>query len=316
MRLEDLRARSLLLTAPKHLQWTAEALPPLDAHAVLIQTRTGAISIGSELPLYCGTSRRGCPLRYPRMTGYESVGLVLACGSHVQTVHPGDRIVSFYGHRSHAVVPEAKAIVVPDGISDPLAILAILTCDAAKGVRKLAPLPEEPVLITGAGTMGLLTLFILKAYGCASVDIIEPIQQRHALASRLGARTVFFPQDLPSTSETYSVAFECSSRNEACTLLQNQMQYDGRICITADGNLEPLMLTPAFHERELRIVGSSDGWDYQTHATWYFQEIQQHSTQLEQLFEEEIAQSELISRFEQLARSCSLPVKVLVHYGP
>ncbi len=58
----------------------------------------------------------------------------------------------------------------------------------------------------------------------------------------------------------------------------------------------------------------SDGWDYQKHAAWYFQEIQQHSPQLEQLFEEEIAQSELISLFEQLARSRSLPVKVLVHY--
>jgi len=313
---QDLKARSLLLASPGHLQWMAEVLPTLDAHDVLVQTRTGAISIGSELPLYCGTSRTSRPLRYPRMTGYESVGLVLACGSHVQTVHAGDRIVSFYGHRTHAVVPEAKVIVVPDGISDPLAILVILTCDAAKGVRKLAPLPEETVLITGAGTMGLLTLFILKAYGCANVDIIEPIQERHALAFRLGARTVFFPQDLPSTSETYSVAFECSSRNEACALLQNHMQHDGRICITADGNLEPLMLTPTFHERELRIVGSSDGWDYQKHAAWYFQEIQQHSPQLEQLFEEEIAQSELISLFEQLARSRSLPVKVLVHYEP
>jgi hypothetical protein len=34
------------------------------------------------------------------------------------------------------------------------------------------------------------------------------------------------------------------------------------------------------------------------------------------LFEEEIAQSELISLFEQLARSRSLPVKILVHYEP
>jgi alcohol dehydrogenase len=64
----------------------------------------------------------------------------------------------------------------------------------------------------------------------------------------------------------------------------------------------------------LKVVGSSDGRDYQQHATWYFHEIQQHSTQLELLFEEEIAQSELISLFEQLAGSRSLPVKVLVHY--
>jgi alcohol dehydrogenase len=311
---KDLRAQKLLLTSPKYLQWIPAVLPPLGTHDVLVQTCTGAISIGSELPLYCGTSRASKPLQYPRMTGYESLGIVLACGSQVQTVQAGDRIVSFYGHCTHAVVPETKVIKVPNDISDPLAILVILTCDAAKGVRKLAPLPEEVVLITGAGTMGLLTIFILRAHGSINIDVVEPQQRRHTLASRLGARTVFFPQDLPSASETYPVAFECSSRNEACALLQNHMQRNGSICITADGNLEPLMLLPAFHEKELNIVGSSDGWDYQKHAVWYFHEIQREANKLEQLFEREIAHTELISTFEQLAREHSPPVKILVHY--
>jgi len=68
------------------------------------------------------------------------------------------------------------------------------------------------------------------------------------------------------------------------------------------------------HEKELNIVGSSDGWDYQKHAFWYFQEIQRAATKLEQLFEREIVHSELIATFEQLARECTLPVKILVHY--
>src|SRR5207302_8393889 len=100
-------------------------------------------------------------------------------------------------------------------------------------------------------------------------------------ATRLGARTVFFPYDLPVTSATYSVAFECSSRNEACILLQNHMQRNGRICITADGNLEALMLAPAFHKKELNIVATSDGWDYQKHATWYFEKIRRDASGLE-----------------------------------
>src|SRR5205814_5841187 len=101
--MKDLRAQKLLLTSPKCLQWIPAVLPPLGAHDVLVQTRTGAISIGSELPLYCGTSRTSKPLQYPRMTGYESVGIVVACGSQVQMVQAGDRIVSFYGHCTHAV---------------------------------------------------------------------------------------------------------------------------------------------------------------------------------------------------------------------
>ena len=280
----------------------------------MVQTQTGAISIGSELPVYCGTSRASHPVQYPRTTGYENIGIVLACGSQVQTVQPGKRVGAFYGHRTHAIVPETKVIAVPDDISDPFAILAILTCDAAKGIRKLAPMVEEHIIITGAGTMGLLTLFILKACGYSNVDIVEPEQRRHTLAYQLGASSVYLPQDFPDMGMTYSVAFECSSRNDAFALLQKHMQHNGRICITADGNLEPLMLTPAFHEKELHIVASSDSWDYHQHADWYFQEIRKHPTALAQLFEQEIAQHELIATFAQLAESNVRPVKVLVHY--
>jgi alcohol dehydrogenase len=314
MSLRDISTKSLYLTSQRQLQWVTEELPPLSAHDVLVRTTTGAISIGSELPLYGGTSCANNPIQYPRMTGYESIGIVMARGAHVQKVHIGDRVVAFYGHRTHAVVPEANVIVVPDDIADPLAMLVILTCDAASGVRKLVPMPEEAVLITGAGTMGLLTLFILKAYGSMHVDVVEPRQERHALAYQFGARTVFFPQDLASANESYAVAFECSSRNKAYALLQKQMQHNGRICIIADGNFEPLILMPAFHERELKIVGTSNGWDYHKHAAWYFQIIRQSSIRLEQLFEKEIARSELIATFEQLASSSSRPIKILVHY--
>src|SRR5574337_418882 len=124
-------ARCLLLTAPHRVEWFSALLPPLGARDILVQTRTGAISIGSELPRYRGIARGSKAAAYPCMTGYESVGIVLACGAAVQRIRPGDRVVAFYGHRTHAIVPEEKAIVVPDDISDALAILAILSCDAA-----------------------------------------------------------------------------------------------------------------------------------------------------------------------------------------
>jgi alcohol dehydrogenase len=211
-------------------------------------------------------------------------------------------------------VPETRVIVVPDGISDALAILSILTCDTAKGVRKIAPRPEETALITGAGAIGLLTLFILRAYGVAQVDVVEPLAERHALARMLGARNVWRPQDIPIEGTAYTVAFECSSRNRAFALLQKQVQQQGRICITADGNIEPLVLTSDFHEKELQIIGSSDGWDYHQHAAWYFRHVQEHSTYLEQLFELQITRDELILTFGQMAEGDIHPIKVFVSY--
>jgi alcohol dehydrogenase len=140
--------KSLLLTAPVQLEWVLEDLSLLLPDEVLIQTTAGAISIGSELPIYSGTARSTEPIRYPHMTGYESAGIVIARGSDVQRLQVGDRVIAFYGHRTHAIIPEAKAIAVPDNVPDALALLSILTCDVSKGIRKVAPQPADKLIET------------------------------------------------------------------------------------------------------------------------------------------------------------------------
>ncbi len=305
---------SLLLTAPRQLEWVSEVLPSLEPHEVLIQTTTGAISIGSELSIYRGTARSTEPIRYPRMTGYESAGIIISCGSNVQRFQAGDRVIAFYGHRSHAIIPEAKAIAVPNDVPDALALLSILTCDVSKGIQKVAPQPKEAALITGAGTIGLLTVFMLKASGVQTVDVVEPRAERRAMALQLGARMAMPPQEITKGSEIYPVAFECSSRDAAFELLQGKTQGEGRICILSDGNIEPLTLTPAFHEKELMIVGSSDGWDYQEHAKWFFNIVREHSHNLENLFDYRTRADNLITTFELLATGAIVPIKVLVHF--
>ena len=309
-----MQSRSLLLTAPRQLEWVTENLPPLQTNEVLVQTSAGAISIGAELPQYRGKARSSEAARYPHMTGYESVGTVIACGVDVQCLKVGDRVVAFYGHRTHSIVAENKAILVPDDIADALALLGILTCDVAKGIRKVTPAQDEPVLITGAGTIGLLTVSMLRAYGVRVVDVVEPRDERCALALQLGARAALTPEKMMNRSEIYPVGIECSSRNAAFELLQRRMQHNGRICILADGNIDPLVLAPAFHERELSIVGSSDGWDYQEHARWYFSIMSEGVYNLEQVFDYHTTANDLISTFESLASGTIVPVKVLVRY--
>src|SRR5215469_9021536 len=119
----NMRNHSLLITAPRRLAWVAAEMLPLQRAEVLIQTKAGAISIGSELPIYRGTERSAVTAYYPRMTGYESAGIVIECGPAVQRFQVGDRAVAFYGHREYGIVSEAKAIKVPSGISDELALL-------------------------------------------------------------------------------------------------------------------------------------------------------------------------------------------------
>ncbi len=305
--------QSMLLMAPGQLAWVTEQLPSLRAGEVLVRTTASAVSVGAELPQYLGGERSASPQGYPRMTGYESVGMVEACGAAVDGLAVGDRVVAFYGHRTLGIVPVSKALKVPAGVSDALALLAILTCDVAKGIRKLAPKPDEPALITGAGAIGLLTLWVLRAYGVAAVDVIEPHAERRALAMALGAHAAYAPDDAPPDA-AYSVGFECSSRDVAFATLQARMRVGGRICVLADGNIEALTLAPDFHARELTIVGSSDGWDYQQHAHWYFARVQDGAPELERLDDERIAARELPTLFARMARGEASPVKVLVRF--
>jgi alcohol dehydrogenase len=303
-----------MLTAPRTLDWVEEVLPEPSGEDVVIQTMTGAVSIGSEMPQYLGTNRSAAPPTYPRMTGYESLGRVIWCGAQVRGITVGDRVLAFYGHRTLAVAPAASVISVPDDVSDALALLAILSCDVAKGVRKLSPRPEQPIAISGAGEIGLLTLFMLTALGCYLVDVIEPLPERRALARRLGARAVFPPNALKSRNDIYALGFECSSRDQAFALLQRLLQPQGHICILADGNLEPLTLTPAFHHKELHIVGSSDGWDYRAHAAWYFHALRQRAVPLEAMFDRQVQATDLAATFAGLAAGSLGCVKVLVKY--
>lgn len=310
-----MKCRSLLLTAPRQLSWEETDLPEVQDNDVVIQTRAGAISIGSELPNYMGTARHSRPLTFPTMTGYESLGTIVQCGVAVTHLRPGDRVVAFYGHRTYWVTRAARVLPVPAAVSDAQALLVILTCDVAKGIRKLAPTPEQRVVITGAGAIGLLTLAMLQAYSIQRTDVIEPLAHRRELAQQLGATYVWTPDEFAQTSLHYPIGFECSSNNAAFGLLQEHMEECGRICILADGNLEPLSLTPAFHERELSVVASSDGWDYQAHAAWYFPWIQSAGLPIDDLFEETVTAEALPETFERLAAQQQRPLKVLVDYS-
>ena len=246
------------------------------------------------------------------MTGYETYGVVEAVGEEVHDVRVGDYAVIPEGHVTHAVVSVSRLIPVPKGLDPCLALLVVLSNDVKKGVRKAAPQPHERVLVTGAGAIGLLTLFVLKALGVAHVDVVEPVRERLELAQSLGAQNVFTPEEVGEVQTSYAVGMECSSRNVAFSLLQDKMQAGGRICILADGNLEPLELTPQFHQKELRVVGSSDGEDYQKHAEWFYSLPE--LSRLTALFDLEVNAEDLPQTFEKLANHRLNSVKVLVRY--
>lgn len=310
----SLLAKSLLLHGPRTLNWHEEMLPAIGDNDLLIETVAGAISIGTEIPRYTAKARSAHVDSYPTMTGYESYGRIIGVGKDVPSQLIGEKVIAFYGHRTHAILPKDRVIFAPSRIPPPTALLLILTCDVAKGIRKLNIQPEERVLVTGAGAIGLMTIWVLKKYGVQTIHVIDPDANRREKAEQLGAISAVHPDDAHGWFEEFTVSIECSSNNNAFQLLQAKSAPAGRICILSDGNLEALTLSPHFHHKELTIIGSSDGWDYQQHALWFWQAALDDTSLADTLFEKTISHRDLIPTFKQLAQGKVKPIKVLVNY--
>jgi len=176
--------------------------------------RAGEVAIDVLQAGICGTDmcavRDGRPVVEPMMTlGHEFVGRrqdtgelvvgnpLLSCGECRNCLrgktHLCARRVVIGVHRPGAFtrrvhVPESRLVPI-DGVTLEQAALVDPVATALHAFR-LAPRPEGPVAVLGAGAIGLSMLFVLKAEGIADVTVTDIARERLDHAVRGGADTV------------------------------------------------------------------------------------------------------------------------------
>src|SRR5580700_994519 len=128
-------------------------------------------------------------LDQPIPLGYSNVGIVLESDFYKL----GTRVVSNGPHAEVVCVPKNLTAVVPDGLKNDEAALAIFGAIALEGIRLLAPTLGETIAVTGLGLIGLMGVQLLKAHGC-SVLAIDLDASKVDLASRFGAEPVYLSQ--------------------------------------------------------------------------------------------------------------------------
>ncbi len=160
------------------------------------------------------------PTPYPIVPGHEFAGEVVSVGSEVQDIAVGAHVAVdpslFCGHCDYCRVqrgnlcrnwnaigdtvdgafaelvkaPARNAYELPEGTSARTGALVEPLACAVHGMRRLEPDTGDSVLVTGAGTMGLLLLQLLGQGGAASVTVVDRNERRLELARSLGASAV------------------------------------------------------------------------------------------------------------------------------
>ena len=127
-------------------------------------------------------------------------------GSFTLTADSGDTVnASFFGQSSfatYAIAHQRNTVKIPEDLADlPLERIAPIGCGLMTGagavLRSMAVRPGLPIVVTGAGTVGLAAIMAAKIVGAAPIVAIDVNHKRLALARELGATHVFNAKDDP-----------------------------------------------------------------------------------------------------------------------
>lgn len=165
-------------------------------------------------------AERGVTL--PRAPGHEIAGRVAAFGPDASGIALGDLrvvypwigcgaceqcaaeqdnlcvaqrslgVIQHGGFASHVLVPHPRYLVDPGSVD--LALAATYSCSgitAYSAIRRLMPLPaDKPVVLIGAGGLGLTAIAMLRAFGHEAIISVDVSEEKRAAALAEGASAV------------------------------------------------------------------------------------------------------------------------------
>lgn len=131
--------------------------------------------------------------------GHEAIGVVEEVGANVRGFRVGDRVTGLGGggYREYIVMDPAKAVLVPDNLKDEDAIAEPLACILSAAAKNPPQLPGDPIVVVGAGYMGLGMLSLFKVMGYGRIISIDKREAALENALKYGATEVYHPDQLP-----------------------------------------------------------------------------------------------------------------------
>jgi (R,R)-butanediol dehydrogenase/meso-butanediol dehydrogenase/diacetyl reductase/L-iditol 2-dehydrogenase len=233
----------------------------------------------------------------PYGMGHEISGVIVEMGSGVNTknLKVGDRVAGNFlracgrcyhcqnghpefckhaidegvapGYAQYVIWDEGQVWKIPDDMPLRKACLLEPVSIAVRATDRAALRTGERACIQGGGPIGQLILQILKMNGATDLTVIEPREDRRALALKFGADHVIDPskEDVVETCKKltggygYDVVIEITGVASIATVPLQIAADGGRILYEAmydDGVTMAVPMTDTFHNRNLTLTAT------------------------------------------------------------
>ena len=193
-----MQTKQIIFPCPNCAELIEKELAPLAPDRVMVKTAVSTVSPGTERANIIGdpsvAGRNAPDTTFPRSSGYNSAGVVVAVGESVKSVAVGDRVVVYWGkHQGYNVVPEEQVVKMPDSVSFEEGALSFIATFPLAAIRKTRLEMGESAMVMGLGLLGQLAIRLLRAAGAYPVIGVDPVASRREEALAGGADYVFDP---------------------------------------------------------------------------------------------------------------------------
>ena len=215
-----------------------------EPNQVLIKTAYSTISPGTERANITGDPNvygKSAPaVKFPRGCGYSSAGVVVAVGSAVKRVQPGDRVIAYWGfHTDYNLLPEKQIVkIVDDNLSLREASAVFISTFPLAALRKTRLELGESCLVMGLGLLGQFAVRLARAAGAVPIIACDPVAIRRNDAIAGGADYAFDPFDPDFVRQVKKVsrggvntAIEVTGQGEGLVEALDCMARFGRIAL-------------------------------------------------------------------------------------
>lgn len=237
--------------------------PAPEADQLLIRTHTTLISPGTERAFFLGLPNT--TQRFPQYPGYNNVGEVAQVGSNVTGWQVGDRVATPTRHAAYVLANAADGVRIPDGLPNERAVFFEMGAIALQGVRKARIELGEPVVVIGAGLIGLLAMQWARLQGAAPVIMVDQDEQRLDFAQQAGADAVVMADghlheeiDHLCGGQGPAVVIEATGHPAAIPTAFDLAGWCGRVILLGStrGETEQVNFYRDVHKKGLTVIGA------------------------------------------------------------